>query len=380
VSIQRFTPRQSTRGTTEYVFFELALASGPQAIGVTGDNSYETLYGREYLLVWDDQDGFVKLYRETATLGEWDRITVGLPSQIFDVPLPDDVRHITFAFDQSARIIFVYEQAGLIFVTRWNPFTNAYVQNVSFAGVDPCLLMDATVADPRGFPSAADGWSVREAYYAGIRVLFEWIPDGQLRTNAIPDSDIVLFYLTPDRLQVKARVQRQLYATANDLWTFAEPVVLDRAVALSGKYQLLVSDAAGDKRNDMLVSDDYIGDFIVNPQPVNLLPSGVAPESLVASSVIYPELVTDVANATVTPSMRVEVVIYREEPVDPLDSAVVPEAVRVEAVIYPEELVDEFDSSVTPELIRVETTTIRREEQEEFDATVAPETIRVQTI
>jgi hypothetical protein len=261
---QRFTPRRSGRGTGNYEFFELALALGPQAIGVTGDNSYETLYGREYLLVWDLEDDLVKLYRETATDGAWERITAGLPP-LFDTPLPATERHVTFAFDQSARVIVAYQNGDEVFVTRWDATVNAYVQGPNFAGVDPCLLMDATVVDPRGYPSAADGWSVQEAYYGGIQVLFRWTPDGAYRTNVVTDSDVVLFFLTPDRTGVRARVQRQLFGTANSLFDYAQPIVMDRAVALSGAYQLLVSDAAGDKRADMLISNAYVDDYIINP-------------------------------------------------------------------------------------------------------------------
>jgi hypothetical protein len=268
---QRFAPKRNTRGTFGSSFFELSLAPGPDQIGVTGDNRYETLYGRAWLLVWDDTDNFLKLYQEVSD-GVWTRATVNLPG-LFNAEMPAGARHVVFAFDQSARIIVVYEQNDQILVTRWDATTSQYVQNVTFAGHDPVLLIDASVVDPRGYPNAADdGWSVREAYYAGIRVFFLWVPPSGAgwRDNAITDSDIVLFYLSADRTTVRARVQRELYNTVRTIHTYAEPVVLDRAVALPQRYQLLVSNAAGDKLDNMLVSAFYATDFYINPEPTEV--------------------------------------------------------------------------------------------------------------
>jgi hypothetical protein len=376
---QRFNPARGVRGTAGYEYYELSLALGPEQVGITGDNSYEVLYGREWMMLVDAETRELRLYQQDE-VGSWTRVTTGLPG-LFDSPIPEGPKRFTFAFDQSARVIVVYEQAGLIFVTRWNPFTNAYVQNVSFAGTDPCLLMDATVADPRGFPAAADGWGVREAYYAGIRVLYEWIPDGVFRDTPIPDSDVVLFYLTPDRLEVKARAQRQLYATVNNVWTFTEPVVMDRAVALSGKYQLLVGDAAGDKRDDMLISNAYIEDYIINPRPVNGLPSSVIPEALRLETVVFKYLDTNELDALVAvDNMRVEQQTLLYPWPDPLDVGVAPEAmVQVIAVVAVSDI-NTMDSSVGVELIRVEVQTIQRQEEEALDATVAVEAIRVQAV
>ena len=77
------------------------------------------------------------------------------------IVLPADARHVTFCFDQSARLIVAYEAAGTIHLTRWDTVTNAYIQNVEAQGVDPLLFCDACV-------------------------MF-----------VVPGSDVTLFYLSP---------------------------------------------------------------------------------------------------------------------------------------------------------------------------------------
>lgn len=259
------TPRLSTRGTTEYVFAEVQTLLGPVEIGETGDNRYETLYGVPYALILDE-DRVLRLFRGAVGGGSYEEVTTGLPTAIFGPALPETARRFTMAFDQSARAIVAYEDEGTIRVTRWE--TDAYVQNVTFAGHDPALLMDATILDPRGYPTGPDdGWSIKEVYDAGgdLEASFEWLAEdpATYRTNPVTDSDVLLFYVTPDRTEVKVRVQRQLYATVNDVASYAEPIVLDRAIALYAKWQLLVSDAAGDPLANMLVSETYVGDWLV---------------------------------------------------------------------------------------------------------------------
>lgn len=216
-----FRPRVSRRVPSRTWFAELATAPGPQVIGVTGDNSFDTLFGREWLLEWSVEDDHLRLYQESLTHpGEWERVTSPLPP-VFDSPLPATARRVSFAFDQSARMIVAYEDEGVVKVTRWDPSTNQYVQNVSFAGVDPAVVMDAT-----------------------------WAYD-------IPNSDVLLFYLSTDRTKVMCRVQRELYADEHEMWDYGQAVILDRALPAFLRYQLLVADSAGAPLEKVLLSDPY---------------------------------------------------------------------------------------------------------------------------
>lgn len=216
-----FRPRVSERTPSKTWFAELATAPGPQVIGETGDNTYQVLFGREWALEWSVEDDHLRLYQESASNpGVWERITADLPP-VFDQPLPGTARRVAFCFDQSARIIVAYEDQGIIKVTRWDATLNQYLQNVSFAGVDPSLAMDAS-------------WAFR-----------------------IPDSDVLLFYLTPDRTTVMCRVQRDNYGTGYEVHPYSNPVILDRAVPLPYKYELLLADANGEALPQMLVSSLY---------------------------------------------------------------------------------------------------------------------------
>ena len=371
---KRFTPRRSGRGTGNYEFFELALALGPQQIGVVGDNSFEQLYGRSWLLVLDNQDDFLKLYQEVE-LGVWAPVTASLPT-VFDAPLAADVRRITFAFDQSARIVVAYEQAGLIYATRWDSTAAAYVQNVAFAGRDPCLLMDATLTDPRGFDEPYGFLRSR-----GVEVTFRWIPDGNFYGTSIPDSDIVLFYLTADRTGVRARVQRELYQVANVIFDYPQPIVMDQAIAISARFQLLVSDANGDQLTSMLISDEYYDSLEATFRPDELLGAFVAPDGVRVEAMNYNVLDDDALASTVAPE-NVAVVsdLYPYALEEELPSTVAPETVVVVQDIYKEVIADDVDATVTPEGMLAVETDIKHVQQEGFNATVTPEAVRVQTV
>lgn len=207
---QRFEPARGTRGTAGYEYYELSLAQGPVAIGVTSQNRLIDFIGTAWLLLVD-LDMQLHLFRQTATVGQWEEVTEALPP-VFDAPLPTGARRVSFAFDQSARATLAYELDGETRVTRWDTTVDAYASVAPFDGVDPFVVFDAT-------------W----AY-------------------AIDESDVLLFYLSLDRQRVMCRVQRDNYGVEYELHDYAQPVVLDRVVRLGWKYQVLVSDAAGDPR------------------------------------------------------------------------------------------------------------------------------------
>lgn len=373
----------STRAPSTRRFAELFPLVGPEQIGATGDNSYRALFGRPYALALGDSPRRLRLYRGAVGGGSYELVEAGLPEPIFGPTLHATARRFSAAFDQSARIIVAYEDEAIVRVTRWTG--SEYVQNVTFAGVDPALLIDASLADPRGYPTAAaDGWSVRDAYEAGTPVLFEWLagdPPAFLE-SALPDSDVLLFYLTPDRLELRVRVQRQLYATPITVATFAEPVILDRVIALAGRYQALVSDAAGDPLPEMLISDPYLGDFVIAPDPSDTLSATLAPEALRAEEETYLEDDDDTLDATLAPeSVRVEGDTALRADDDTLDATLAPEDVRVDGTTVLATDDDALDATLVPEdPVLVETTTAITEDADALDATLAPETIRVQTV
>lgn len=217
--MSRFRPTISDRVPSGTHFAELYLSPGPERIGVTGDNSYQTMYGYDWLLVWDRDDGLLHLWQERD--GAWVEVVDDLPP-VFASPAPVGSRRWSLAFDQAARVILAYEDAlGVVRVTRWEPSSNSYVQNVTFSGHDPCVVIDAS-------------WSF-----------------------LIPGSDVLLFHLSPDRQRVLCRVQRDVYGIAYEVWDYGAPVILDRVVALPYKYQVLVSASDGSPLPDALVSALY---------------------------------------------------------------------------------------------------------------------------
>lgn len=375
-------PATSARTPSEFSFAEVQALLGPQVIGDTADNTYAALYGRPYALILDAAR-VLRLYRGDPAGGSYAEVTSGLPSIVFGLTLPATARRFTAAFDQSARIIVAYEDGGLIYVTRWTG--SEYVQNVTFSGCDPQLVMDATLADPRGYPTLADdGWSVREAFDGGIRVLFEWLAGDPVvwLENAIPDSDVLLFYLTPDRTQVQARVQRQLYDTPQLVRTYDQPVILDRAVALPGRYQLLVSYATGEPLELQLISDPYLGDYIIAPQASDALTAAAAPEAVRVENDTYATEDDDDLTASYAPeavAVTGDTLFYTPQP-EALTSDYTPEVIAVTSDTLPVTDGDDLDGGMTPEPVDSRVQVIPQEESDALDATYAPEDIRAQTV
>lgn len=214
-----FRPATSLRTPSKTFFAELFAAPGPLTIGQTGDNSYPVLFGRVWVLEVR-ADGALRLHQRQED-GTYQQVIDDLPP-VFSEGAPAGSRRWSLAFDQAARVVVAYEDGeGVVRVTRWDPSANQYVQNVTFAGVDPVVVMDAS-------------WSY-----------------------AIPGSDVLLFYLSPDRTRVLCRVQRDVYAIEHLIWDYGLPVILDRVIAAPIRYQLLVSDATGVPLPEALVSDPY---------------------------------------------------------------------------------------------------------------------------
>jgi hypothetical protein len=241
--------------------------------------------------------------------------------------------------------------------------------------------MDATLADPRGF----EEWA-QPAILAGVPVLFEWLPLPEWIDNPVIDSDLVVFYLSDDRTTVRARVQRQLFETVHEIHAYAAPIILDRVVATGGRYQLLVSDAAGDPLEGMLLSDPYIGEIALNPHDE---------ESLAASPPVIEDVLVEqttwlatgeeelVASPPVIEDVRVENPVYPYAGEEELvASPPVVEDVEVVSNVFGAEDEEELVASppVVEDVIAV-TVVIMAESEEELRAEPPViENIRVQTV
>ena len=235
-----FRPKASVRAQNasgqDLYFYELFLAEGPATVGDTGAGDAAALFGTNWITLIDRGDLTLHAFRE-GPLGVWTEETTGLPSS-FGMALPATVRRLSHAFDQAARIIVAWEDSGAITATRWDPGSGAYVSDVSFAGVNPCLLMQVTV-------------------------------DG-----VVGGSDIWLFYQREDAPgEVFYRLQRDSYGIEYSLFSDSSIAVLDRVVALPYRFEVWVSDAYGTPLQ-ALVSDYYP---VAASEPLAV---GIAPDAV----------------------------------------------------------------------------------------------------
>ncbi|MCS7226850.1 MAG: hypothetical protein NZ821_07665 [Gloeomargarita sp. SKYB31] len=183
-------------------------------MGDTGDGSYSTLYGYAWAAILDRAQRRMRLFQaQVPAEGPWPlsdprgpEVAVWVEVEIPPLPHPvEEVQHLALAFDQAARHVVAYERQGQVWVRQWDPITQTFIMRGPWPGHDPVLINDAVVG-----------------YYP-------------------PDSDVLLFHLSPDRRSLIMRVQRELYATAGVIQTFDQPVVLDQAVALPYQLELLGS-------------------------------------------------------------------------------------------------------------------------------------------
>ncbi|HEX2864083.1 MAG TPA: hypothetical protein VHN99_05910, partial [Deinococcales bacterium] len=181
---------------------EVALARGPAVEGEPGDGSFSTLYGTVWALVLDVTRGLM-LWRHDGPDWGWVAPLTPLPK------LPREARHVALAFDQNARPVLAWEQADGVRLRYWDALAGAVVTIGPWEGCDPCLLNDA------------------EVHYQPAQ------------------SDLVLAYLTPDRLTLTHRVQRELYADEHAAATSGAPLYLDQLAAAPYFWQALAGNAAG---------------------------------------------------------------------------------------------------------------------------------------
>lgn len=185
----------SARGP--YLFPELVLCKGPSAEGVTGSATYAELFGYSWALSMDDSG---ELHLSQQQGAAWVEIPPLTPLPV----LPATARHIALAFDQAARPVIAWEDSG-IYLRRYDPGSSSYQNLGPFAGRDPVLFMDATV----------DGY--------------------------IPDSDVLLYYLSADARAINQRVQRQVWATESQKYAGPDALFLDQATLLGFSFQVIAA-------------------------------------------------------------------------------------------------------------------------------------------
>lgn len=289
----------------------LAWSSGPQALATTGDGSFTTLYGANWL-AQICLDGTWRLYQRTSdealTVVSWD---VEPPT------VSISARHPTLAFDQAAKPAIAWEDDSGIWLREFDETAGAYDFVGPFAGVDPVLLCDATV----------------NYHVAG--------------------SDVVLFYLSEDRLTLNYRVQSENFGTEHAHHTFSDAVVLDVQDIGGYRFQLRYSDSAGAVIGPVgdgftaLLSDVYpiyVGEDL--SVSVGALEDGVY--TLVVLT--RPE-VTESVSATVgalADGVMLNVILQRAEVIDALDATVgsLGDGVLFYAIIPRGEVVESVDATV----------------------------------
>lgn len=195
LTVRERTPQQGKTRPTYRA--EIALALGPLTMGEPLDGSYPALHAVPWMLRWDKGD-VLRLYQQQG--GAWVEVQ---PGQAFPV-LPDTARHISLAFDQAARHVIAWEDAGQVSVRQWDPAAQAYTYRGPFPGADPLLLFD-------------------------LGVQYE-----------VSSSDVLLLHLSPDRTRAVYRIQRENYDLENELVAgLPGDTVLDQVVAHPYHWQVL---------------------------------------------------------------------------------------------------------------------------------------------
>lgn len=189
-----------------YKYFEATICHGPEIIGDPQDGTVTAMFGYIYLLEYRETDDTLYLWKKVNNTGtgsvDWEHVTTDLPALI-----PGFARYSP-AFDGSARLIYAYEDRneGEIIVTRWNPNTLQYVQDVNFEGKNPAMMNDAVV----------------------------------MRT--VDDSDVYLFYQKEgEEESVYSRIERDTYAVERLDRTYTEKRILERAYEGYLRYALVWS-------------------------------------------------------------------------------------------------------------------------------------------
>lgn len=268
-----FRPRLTIRtllGDLPLGEFEFRMAQGPRVEGDTGDSSWVALYGyiwavaiiNDAVVLLQAVDSSGSPLPIHSSVGSWRVMgTVVIPHSV------REIKHIGLAFDQAARPMITYERNGEVWVRQWDPVTQQYIMRGPYPGVDPVLICDASVM------------------------------------YKVPDSDVLLFYLSTDRTQLLMRVQRENFANPYTLHTFTAPVLLDQVIQYPYRLALVGS------RSDSPAETGYW-----------------------LNSYLYPVNIVETAVFTAAPhDVDYAVAVIRHEPVEGVETRAVP----LDADYYP---------------------------------------------
>ena len=178
-------------------------APGPQTLATTGDGTYATLFGSNWLAEICQAGNWV-LYQSTTT--------TTITDTAWDVTPPTaslDARKPSLCFDQTARPAIAWEQDDGIRLRQFDEIAGVYAITGPYAGVDPVLINDAIV------------------------------------NYHVPGSDIILFYLSADRLTLNYRIQSENFDTEHALHAFASPSIIDISDNGGYRFQVRYSDDLG---------------------------------------------------------------------------------------------------------------------------------------
>lgn len=180
-----------------------AWAPGPQTLASTGDGSYPTLFGSNWLVEICRAGDWI-LYQRTAS----DTIT-DTPWDVAPPTATARARKPSLAFDQSARPAIAWEDDDGIHLRQFDEIAGVYAFTGPYVGVDPVLINDATV------------------------------------NYHIPGSDVILFYLSTDRLTLNYRIQSENFDTEHAVHTFAAESIIDLSDNGGFRFQVRYSDGQG---------------------------------------------------------------------------------------------------------------------------------------
>ncbi|MFB9994500.1 hypothetical protein ACFFLM_21315 [Deinococcus oregonensis] len=193
----------SSRKGNGQLFPESTLTLGPLNMGAALDGTVADLCAVPWALLWEKGRGVLLLQLQA---GAWVEV---VPGEAFPAPQAPTDRHVSLCFDQAGRHVFAWQHGDEFTVRQWNAAEGRYVYRGPFPGVDPTLFFD-----------------LLSHYYT-------------------PQSDVLVWFLSADRLRLCYRIQNENYATEHTAHTFTAPVWLDQAVRLPYQVQLFCTDAAG---------------------------------------------------------------------------------------------------------------------------------------